>query len=225
MQCAIDGCKRLYAVDVNDEIKRIRSMKCMSMEKDYPKFMRYTSKIPSVKNGKPRSSEDISRDKGKVDKRIDKDIICPMNWMQENLEKIQMDSNKSAGLNILSFLIDKPKNIPSASQMKKIRKIVEELDSFSIYYLKKISNRDEDSDNEYLSLLISKYEEVYDAVSKMTISVPTMFRLIQTSFGYVGRVNTNAVYSNATKYVSRMLNVLYHANKERFRLCFNRNVV
>jgi hypothetical protein len=57
-QVAIDGIKRQYAVDPNDEIARIRDMDCMKREKDYPLFMKYTHKIPVTKNGAERPYED-----------------------------------------------------------------------------------------------------------------------------------------------------------------------
>lgn len=219
-QCSIDGCKRLYAVNVNDEIKRIRSMKCMSMEKDYPKFMKYTSKIPSVKNGKPRPYEDISRDKGKVDKRIDKDIVCPMNWMQDNLEKIQMAQYKYSE-DINNYLIGRPKEKTNNvnKQMRKIRKIIEDFDALNNSLLFIIDNNDDGNENnDILEMLSSKTQEVFDAVSKMNIHFYTMYRLIESSLGCEHMVSKR--YKYASKYAMKTLNVLYHANPKMFLSCF-----
>jgi len=221
-QCAIDGCKRLYAVDVNDEIKRIRSMQCMSMDKDYPKFMKYTSKIPSVKNGKPRSNEDISKDKSKVENRIDNDIICPMNWMQENLEKIQM-ANNSNSEEIINYFSEKPKAKATSIQMNKIRKLVEGLDNFTRRYRTLVDlNDNSQEDFDILSELKSKYEETYKIVSSMKISFPTMYRLVESSLGYDFGSRLDRKYKNATKYTVKLLNVLYHGNKTLFLQCFSK---
>ena len=220
MQCAIDGCKRLYAVDVNDEIKRIRAQECMNKEKDFPKFMKYTHKIPVTKNGNERPYEEIKKDRNKVAKRIDDEIICPMNWMQECLDKIQ-GMTRIERLNILNFLVEKPKAHASHKQMSKIRRIIEDLDAFTRYYTFS-DNLDYEEDNDNESLLINKSEEIYEAVSKMKIMFPTMYRLIETTFGYDSRARNDTKYKKATKYAIKTLNVLYRANKDLFLSCFIR---
>ena len=218
MQCAIDGCKRVYAVNVADEIKRVRSMQCMNMEKDYPKFMRYTSKIPSVKNGKPRPHEDISRDKDKVDKRIDKDIVCPMNWMQDNLEKIQMAQYKYSE-DINKFLVNRPKEKANDMQMKRIRSIIEEFDSLNRRLLSITDDNDDDDENNDIMLALSlKTQEVFDVVSKMKMRFSTMYRLVESSLGCEYMVAKR--YKYASKYAIKTLNVLYHANPKMFLSCF-----
>ena len=63
MQVAIDGCKRVFDVDANEEIARIRSQPCMNKDQDYPKFIQYTKEIPMTKNNKERPQSDIRKDK------------------------------------------------------------------------------------------------------------------------------------------------------------------
>lgn len=218
---AIDGCKRIYAVNAEDEIKRIRSKECMNKDKDYPKFMKYTAKIPTTKNGKERDYSDIKADKRKVEKRIDPDIVCPMNWMQECLEKIQ-GLNSSNGIDIFSLMIEKPKKAPTFKQMNRIRDIVEEYDAFTRYMLTNNNYDDEDDfrNDSGVSLLKEKSEEVYEAVSKMKISLPTMYRLIEASLGYEGNTRNDRKYKKLTRYTTKTLNVLYRANPELFMSCF-----
>lgn len=220
MQCAIDGCKRVYAVDVNDEIKRIRAQKCMSMDKDYPKFMKYTHKIPVTKNGRERDYAEIKKDRDRVAKRIDEDIVCPMNWMQECLDKIQM-SLRTNTVDTLSFLVEKPKVLATNRQMAKIRSIVEDLDAFTRRFIA-ASDYDSDDDDDALDLLTNKNEEVYQVVSNMKIAFPTMHRLVSTALGYDGVNREDRKYKQATKYTVKMLNVLYNAKKELFLSCFTR---
>lgn len=215
-QLAIDGCKKIFEINVNDEIKRIRSQKCMDKEKDFPKFMRYTHKIPITKNGKDRPYEEIKKDKDRVVKRIDNDIICPMNWLIECLEKIQ-GAGSPTGIDIKTLMVEKPKPKATDMQMRKIRKIIEDYDAFTIGYM----YNDESFPTEYSeSLLKNKSEEVYEKISNMKISLSTMYRLIESCMGYNGRTNIDKVYKNATKYATKTLNVLHHSNRERFLSCF-----
>ena len=206
-------------MDVNDEIKRIRAQKCMSMDKDYPKFMKYTHKIPVTKNGRDRDYAEIKKDRDRVAKRIDEDIVCPMNWMQECLDKIQM-SPQTNTVDTLSFLVERPKAQATHLQMDKIRAIVEDLDAFTRRFL--AVNDYDDGDDDAFDLLVNKNEEIYQVVSKMKIAFPTMHRLISTSLGYDGAARNDRKYKQATKYAVKMLNVLYNAKKDMFLSCFTR---
>ena len=217
-QVAIDGCKRIYSVNAEDDLRRIRAQKCMNREKDFPVFFKTVRAVSSTKNGKERPKDEIQKDRRKLADRINYDIICPMNWLYECFDKIQ-GAKKNATIDTLKFMIPKPENAKATDrQMSKIRKIVEEYDSFTRYYL--IANGNSDSEYEYDSLIELKTSEVINTISGIKTSVATVYRLIETSFGYEGSVNKNKVYKNATKYITRMLNVLYKANKEKFLGCF-----
>ena len=103
MQVIIDGCKREYEIDGEEEIKRISKLPCMSLTKtiegdngkiktikcDFPEFMRYTREIPHTKDGKELPLEVVSKNKSKLRRRINPDLQCPMNWLEEWLDKIQ----------------------------------------------------------------------------------------------------------------------------------------
>ena len=102
-QVIIDSCKRLYEIDGVKEIDRISKLPCMSMKKevidkngnvktvkcDFPQFMQYTREIKTTKDGKELPFEDIDESRNKLKGRINNDLICPMNWLQEWLDKIQ----------------------------------------------------------------------------------------------------------------------------------------
>ncbi len=212
-QLAIDGCKKVFDVDVNEDIKRIRSMKCMDRELDYPKFMKYTHKIPTTKNGKERPYEDIKKEREKIKKRVDESIVCPMNWLQDCLNKIQ-GSSKSYMTENTEFLVSKPDGKPYAKQMTKIRKAVEKYDAFTRQYM--ISQDYFDYDEE----LKNKTQEIIDYIYGLKLSQSTVYRLVETSLGYEGRTHTNNKYLNATKYASKMLSVIYKTNKEKLLNCF-----
>ena len=44
--------------------------------------------IPYMKNGKMRDKEDISTDRNKLNKRINTNISCPMNWLSDSINKV-----------------------------------------------------------------------------------------------------------------------------------------
>ena len=102
-QLVIDSCKRTFEIDGEEEIKRISKLPCMFLTKtievddgkfktikcDFPEFMRYTREIPHTKDGKELPSEVVSKNKSKLRRRINPDLQCPMNWLEEWLDKIQ----------------------------------------------------------------------------------------------------------------------------------------
>lgn len=220
-QLAIDSCKKNFNIDIAEEIKRIRGQKCMNREKDFPKFMVYTHKIPVTKNGKERPYGDIKKDKRKVQDRIDETIECPMNWMHECIDKIQ-GVKRETWIDTIEFLVPKPKKQPKASQMAKLAKLVDEYDGFIKSYIMGTDSKEGD-DIEIVDVLKQKTEELYQTVSKMRLSEATMHRLISCCLGYEGGGHGDRIFDIISKHSLRMLNVLYRTNRERFLLCFIRN--
>lgn len=208
-QCAIDGIKRQYAVDPNDEIARIRSMDCMNRKKDYPLFMKYTHEIPVTKNGKERPYEDIKKDKKKIERRIDKNIVCPMNYLQSHLDKIQ-GAEKGDVIDTSEYFV-KMKGRADSRQMSRIREIIEDYDSFVKHNMMSVEDTDE-----AMSLITEKTREVLDAIKKIKINAVTMNRLIETSLGIMGKARSDSQYSEASKYVRKTFNLMYRSNKEMF---------
>jgi len=192
----------------------------MNRDKDYPKFMKFTHKIPVTKNGKERPYEEIKSDRNRVEKRIDENIVCPMNWMQERLEKIQ-GASTSDGVDIFGLMIEKPKKDPTRKQICKIRTIIEDYDAFTKHIIA-TNDFDDEDDLEIIRELENKSEEVYQVVSTMKISLPTMYRMIGASLGYEGKTRNDRKYKNITKYTIKTMNVLYRANKDLFLSCFLR---
>ena len=115
--------------------------------------MKWTHEIPVTKNGKERPQSEIEKDRAKVKKRIDRDIICPMNWLQECLDKIQ-GTNKRNVVDTKDFFINMP-GLAASRQMSKIRRIVEEYDGYTKHVMRYLEDTD---DNEQYELLIMKTE-------------------------------------------------------------------
>lgn len=208
-QVAIDGVKRQYAVDPNDEIARIRDMDCMKRKKDYPAFMKYTHKIQMTKNGEERPYEEIKKEKRSVVKRIDKKLVCPMNYLEEHLDKIQ-GAIKDNTIDTSDFFI-KMKGKANNKQMSKIRELIEEYDGFVRHCMATNDNKEE-----AFSSVLSKTNEIMETVKKLKINAITMNRLIETCLGIMGKTHTDKQYTDATKYITKTFNVLYKANKDMF---------
>lgn len=215
-QLAIDGCKKVFSVDVNDDIRRIRSQPCMRREKDYPKFMQWTHDIPVTKNGKERQYEDIKKDRDKVKSRVDDTIVCPMNWLEDCLDKIQ-GSEKTKRIETYLFMVERPPGKAKATQMSKIRKIIEE---YAAFVQLNISNYYATGD---ILPIAMKTEEVMGKIQHIKMSAATIHRLIETSLGLDKGTNINRKYLKATKYTRKMMNMLYRTNREKFLDCFRKN--
>ena len=218
-QVAIDGCKKIFSVSAAEEIQRIRSQQCMIREKDYPKFMKYTYKIAVTKNGKDRPYSEIKKEKSKVKRRIDESLICPMNWLQECLDKIQ-GTNRRNFKETYEYLAPRPEGIRADQvQLSKIRKIVENYDSFVKRFMLTFEEDDEDS----ILPFVQKTEFVIQSIRKIKTSQLTVYRLIETSLGIDGPTKSDNIYRESSKYTRKMLNVLYQSNKEKFLKCFKKS--
>jgi len=208
-QVAIDGVKRQYAVNPNDEISRIREMDCMKRKKDYPEFMKYTHKIQMTKNGEERPYEEIKKEKRRVIKRIDKHLVCPMNYLEAHLDKIQ-GAEKYDVVDTSEFFV-KMKGRADNRQMSKVREIIEDYDSFVKHNI--MTNDDID---DVMTHITQKMQEVLDAIQKIKISAITMNRLIETSLGVMGKARLDSQYNDAIKYIRKTFNIMYRTNKGVF---------
>ena len=227
-QCAIDGVKRQYAVDPTDEISRIRALPCMNrmvnigteddpvyVKKDFPLFMKYTRSVDMTKNGKERPYADIQKDKANLDKRIDTEIVCPMNWLQKVLDTIQNIQQRTS-VDVGEYFI-KINGKPNNRQMTKIRKIVEEYDAYIRLHITQI---DENTVNDFLT---QEFDNVMAKLSAINIRNDAVInRLIETSLQITSNSHDRRQYKSASKYTLRMLNLLYRMDKQRFLKNFKR---
>lgn len=225
MQVIIDSCKRLYEIDGVKEIDRISKLSCMSMKKevidkngnkrmkkcDFPEFMKYTREIAVTKDGKELPQEDIEESKNKLKGRINKDLICPMNWLQEWLDKIQGASTKVTTPTENFFI--KMKGDSNRNQISKIMESVEEYDS----YVKNMQLLCTDNET-YYDLIAQKAADMVNEISKIKIrNVVTINRLIEISLGIsTEKGGANTRKSNPQKYARKTLNILYKYNKNKF---------
>lgn len=230
-QVIIDGCKREYEIDGETEIKRISKMSCMTILRktkknakngatkfvkcDFPKFMKYTREIKYTKHGKELPYSEIEEKKNKLKNRINYSLQCPMNWLEEWLDKIQ-GSSTSNTIPTSDFFI-KMNGKPNNRQMSKIHSLIEKYDSYvkSLY----ASESNEEVIIEKMSL---ESKRLLDELNKIKIgNIVTINRLIETSLGLETGIGASKKISKAnSKYTRKMLNYLYKMNKEKFLLNF-----
>lgn len=228
-QVLIDGCKREYEVDGMKELDRISKMNCMSIKKrikdktgkekyikyDFPEFMKYTREIQISKNNKALPLEEIQKNRDKLKQRINPTLSCPMNWLEECLDKIQGASTVKTEP-ITNYFI-KMKGRANSRQMTKISKLIEDYDGF-VKHLHINCDNKEIVQNE----LIRGSEYLLSELKNIKIGNPiTINRLIETSLGLdTGVGNSKQLSSTNSKYCRKILNYLYKMDKKKFLINF-----
>lgn len=230
-QVIIDGCKREYEIDGENEIKRISKMSCMTILKktrehtkngslkfmkcDFPKFMKYTREIKYTKNGKELPYSEIGEKKNKLKSRINYRLQCPMNWLEDWLDKIQ-GSSTSDTIPTSEFFI-KMSGKPNNRQMSKIHSLIEKYDSYV-----KALYATESNEEIIIEKMMSESKCLLDKLNKIKIgNIVTINRLIEISLGLETGVGASKKIPKASsKYTRKMLNYLYKMDKEKFLLNF-----
>ena len=232
-QILIDGIKRSFEVDGMQEIERIQNLPSMQrfyeeetengekvlVRRDLPRFMEYIREPPLTKNGKEIPYKEVSKKKKVLHSRIDPNIICPMNWLEECLDKIQ-GFRTDAPIDTSEFYIYKS-GAANHKQMGKVRKIIEEYDAWTRSHIsdkRLIWDEDEFIWNEFKE----KSEYVLESIRKFSISDITMNRLISSALGIDAGVRNDSKYKKASRYTRKMLNMMYKYDKKRFLNNFKR---
>lgn len=227
-QVAIDSCKREYEVDPITEIQRIKKMDCMNLTKeiwvgdklkkvrhDLPEFMKYTKEVKFMKNGKEIPYEEVKEKRDKIKGRINKKLVCPMNWLQEILNNIQMASNENTTPTEDFFI--KMNGRGHDRQMSKIRYLAEEYNNFIKNNINKLSD-------ENISEVIDESNNLINELKKIKIgNIITINRLVETALGIEKNTGGKDVKINIKKYSNIILNLLYKTNKSKFLINFIQN--
>ena len=206
-QLIIDGCKREYEVSGMDEIKRIGQQDCM-----HRTIMTFEKPIPYTKNGKELPFSEINRSKKKLRDRVDPSLICPMNWVEERLDKIQ-NASTSDSLPTENFFI-RIKGKPEYRHISKIINLAREYDAWIADVTKPIYSMDSDF-KEQLALKAKYYS---DEIAKIRTKNPsTINKLIEYSLGLnLGGNYKEAAVKSARKYGIKIMNLLYRADSTKF---------
>ena len=225
-QIIIDGCKRSFEIDGEEEIKRISKLSCMSLTKalednngkiktikcDFPEFMKYTREIPYTKDGKELPYETVSKNKKKLRNRINTDLQCPMNWMEEWLDKIQNISSTNA-IPTKDFFV-KMQGKANDRQMSAIMELVKEYDN----YIKSTNANPPKNEDEYVFTIIKKADTILDKLKSINVkNVLTINRLIEIALGLSNEIGASYKRQyDPMKYTRKLLNLLYKYDKNRF---------
>lgn len=223
-QCCIDSVKREFELNCHDEIDRISKMSCMIITKqvetekgiknikyDYPLFMKYTREIKTTSDGKRIDSEIINDLRDKLNYRLNKELVCPMNWLEEELDKIKI-ADRTETKDSLDFVIkDYVGKNGNHRHKKLVLDLAEQLTNARTTYL---STKKKNSDS--YSIFLQKSDEVYNKINKIKSFNPiTMNYLIRYSF----KSYDNLCSLSSTKKIdniSQVLNLLYNSNKAMF---------
>ena len=225
-QTEIDSSKREYEVNGRDEIKRISKLPCMSLTKtieddngkiktikcDFPEFMKYTREIKCTKDGQELPHETISKNKNKLRRRINPDLQCPMNWLEDWLDKIQNISSTNT-VSTKEFFI-KMQGRPNDKQMSAIMELVKEYDDC----VKTSNITPPKSDDEYVFTIVEKANAILEKLQAINVrNVLTINRLIEVALGLSSEIGVSHRRKyNPAKYTRKLLNLLYKTNKDRF---------
>lgn len=212
-QVQIDGCKKTFAVDANEEILRIRNQPCMNKDQDFPKFIQYTREVPLTKNGKDRPYEEVRKEKQKIRSRIDLDIVCPMNWMEEELDKIQGSPRSDVVPTGDYFIWEKGHG--ESRRIGKARALIQEYDAWVKLNIVKMQ------DEESYWLLSIKTQEILENLRNLNLSQISINHMIASCLeadDYHAGVRSK--YKDAPKYLRKTLNFLYKTNKDAFMNSF-----
>ena len=228
-QVIIDGCKREYEINGEEEIKRISKLSCMSLTRtiecddksrrtvkyDFPEFMKYTREVKHTKNGKEMPYEEVAKQKEKLKERINPSLQCPMNWLEEWLDKIQ-GSSTSDTIPTSDFFI-KMNGKPNNRQMSKIRSLIEKYDLFV-----KSVHISENDDDIIADKLAEESKLLLEELNKIKIgNIVTINRLMETALGLESGVGASKRLTGTNaRYTRKILNYLYKMDKTKFLINF-----
>jgi len=204
-------CMTLTRLFIDDEGK-IKKKKC-----DFPEFMKYTREIKYSNNGKDRPYDDIKKQKEDLKNRVNYDLVCPMNWLEEYINKIQ--NATTAGALPTEDFFNKMNGKANDRQMSKIMSLVVNYDNA----LWNAKNKYENDEDMYFFTTTEALNEVIVQMSKIKINnIVTINRLIEVALGLeIGRVPSKNSKYNPTKYTRKILNLLYKTNRNKFFLNFS----
>lgn len=228
-QIIIDGCKRVYEIDGLEEIKRILREPCMVKQiqisgkkhkKDFPLFMKYTREIPHTRNGEELPYEVVKEGKNKLRDRISPDFVCPMNWLQDHLNKIQ-GMTRQPGIPTEQFFI-KMKGSTNRHMSQKILRIIKGYNDA----LRRQLMGGADSPEQMIAEIVKTMNRVTSELQAIRIkNLTTINRLIETAMDLEGSTDkVNKVYQRKNvKYSRQILNCLYRMDKDIFLSNFVKN--
>jgi hypothetical protein len=168
--------------------------------------MKYTKEIKYTKDGKELPHEEVLETKNKLKNRINYDLSCPMNWLEEWIDKIQGNTTTDT-IPTENFFI----KMSGRADSRKISKIQILLQNYDLFTKKT------DDTIEYYQQMVDKFKKLLEDCSKIKTKNLIMFnRLIEVSLGLDKGNNQHNKKNEGTKYCRKMLNLLYKIDKHKF---------
>lgn len=208
MQVAIDSAKRVFDVDVNNELLRLGNQIGIQQNK-YPVFW---------KNVNPNNFKD---EEGNFKSyKINKFLVCPMNYLCD----VEIKRFRSCEV---TYPMDKFFNKYELDINKKTCKRIEEL--IEKYSLDVYNASCEDIEYDDYLLLRDDFENLIEDLSKSSISSKYLGLtswLIDRAFLISPQSKMGAPHqdSNTNKNKSLLLKILYDINPKNVLKCFSKNV-
>lgn len=198
----VEKTDKNYSQEQENEEKEIEYVEVRC---DFPEFMKYTKEVKYMKNGKERPYDKVKEEKDKIKNRIDKTLVCPMNWLEEILSNIQT-STSSETVPTEDFFI----KLEGKANNRQMSKIVELVDDYDKFYKQHIGNDDD------IIFVEEKYRDLIDKIKNIKIGNPvTINRLIETSLNIEKLYKTKEKNPNS-RHTRKILNCLYKVDHEKF---------
>ena len=210
-QVAIDSAKRLFEVDVNAEIARIKK-EIHIKENGFPEYWKIIAT-----NTRKRKEMNAA----KIDDKINQDLRCPMNHVFKLTVGKERPSTPT--LPIKEFYVKHDMDMS-----RKVSKRIENLISRFSMDLFSYNTDDDDEDDEYL-LLRDDFDLLVNSIREATIPTKyvAMFSwLINRAFIITSgaKKSKGVMQTTINKNKSVLLKVLYEANPDALLKCFSARV-
>lgn len=198
-QVSIDNAKRKFDINLTDEIRRIK--KDMDIKDNlYPSFWGIIKKGFNKQN-------------------INKQLICPMNYLSK--VKVKQDYAKESTLPISFFF----KKYPLDIKRKKCMKVEELIDKYTLDVKNTNIETNGLIDDSYF-VLRSDFDDLINDIRQISLSknyLGLMSWLVDRAFVISPKVRgkRNVLDSKLQKNKTILLNVLYQVNKNNFLACFS----
>lgn len=200
-QCAIDNAKRMFDIDLVEEIKRLKKLINVS-ENGYPKFWLLIHPEFNREN-------------------INWQLNCPMNYMSE-LKLLRFRSSELT-LPMSHYFIKYDLDV-SRRQCKKVEQFIEQ---YGIEFYDYVTDEDiEWTDSSNLFLLREDFNELIESLHSIYVSksyIGLYSWLLDRGFNITSSVKCQTNNSKLNKNRSLLLKVLYDINRDNLLNSFKKN--
>lgn len=221
MQVAIDNAKRKFDIDLTKEIAEIK--KDMGIdEHGLPYFWQITKKDKMKCSNTNEKARRDKKNKERIKSKVNKDIMCPMNYLYELELNKYRDSEPT--LPMSEFFVKHELDL----QHRVARKVEELIEKYAIELYEFTLNHDGtnwmDNKEEYF-LLRSDFDDMIKDIRGLKLGkkyAGLMAWLINRAFkiGAGAKSKSNIMSSTVNKNKPILMKTLYEVNKETFMSCF-----